>query len=84
MSTNKFPTVAEAADLARVPPKTVAHWIYGGQLPAKVRGRHRLVRESALIAFLEGGDVRAVAGGAMKKVPPHQEVLFHINCRASQ
>jgi excisionase family DNA binding protein len=58
MFAKKFLTLAEAAELARVPRKTVEHWIYSGQLPATQRGKHRLVREELLVRWLEGEDVR--------------------------
>ena len=54
MPPRTFLTVSEAADLARVPTKTIQHWIYSGQLVATVRGKHRLIREGVLVAFLEG------------------------------
>ena len=56
MFPKKYLTITEAAELARVPRKTIEHWIYSGQLPATRRGKHRLVREEVLVRWLEGGE----------------------------
>jgi excisionase family DNA binding protein len=50
----KYLTISEAATFARVPIATVRHWVYTDQLPATKRGRHRLIREDAIVKFLEG------------------------------
>ena len=60
----KYLTLSECAERARVSRRSVEHWVHSGQLPATVRGKHRLVREDVLVRWLEGEDVRAVAGGA--------------------
>jgi len=45
-------TVAEVAQRCRAARGTVRHWLYTGRLPSLKVGRRRLVREAALVAFL--------------------------------
>ena len=56
MALRKYLTVREAADYARVSYKSVLAWVYAGRLPATKRGKHRLIDEGVLVAWLEGGD----------------------------
>lgn len=56
-------TRAEAADLLRVPPKTLAAWAYRGDGPPFYKvGRHAMYRPDDVAAWLE---TRRVGGAAM-------------------
>lgn len=53
----RYLTISEAAEIARVPRKTLQAWVYAGRLKSTKPGRHRLVREDVLYAFLDGDGV---------------------------
>ena len=52
--------IPEVAQIARVSPETVRFWIKRGKLPSIRPGRRRMVRRTALEAFLAGGATPAV------------------------
>jgi excisionase family DNA binding protein len=49
-------TLEEVAAVCHVSPETVRHWIWEGRLTAYKPGRHPLVKESELLAFVEANE----------------------------
>lgn len=59
---SKYLTLSQVAEHLHAPLETVRFWVYQGRLPAYKPGRHPLVREADLAAFVEAsavGKVRA-------------------------
>lgn len=53
-----FLTYDQVAQRLHVPVTTVRFWVTAGKLPAFKPGRHPLIRESDVAAFVEGATVR--------------------------
>jgi excisionase family DNA binding protein len=53
MTSTDYLTLAEAAEIARVPIKSLRWWITCGKLRSYKPGRRRLVKRSELLAFIE-------------------------------
>ncbi|MCP4467735.1 MAG: helix-turn-helix domain-containing protein [Halieaceae bacterium] len=59
MKIPRYYTLAEVAHITRAPQSTVQHWVYTFKLSTVKVGRHRLVPDHSLRAFLQLGDTGA-------------------------
>jgi excisionase family DNA binding protein len=57
VSAPRYLLIEEAAAIARVPVKTVRHWLLIGKLRGRKPGRRVLIVEAELIALIEGTTV---------------------------
>ena len=55
-------TIEEAAELLRLNPGTLRHWLTAGRLPSYRVGRHRLLRRADIDAFVESCREVSTAG----------------------
>lgn len=56
----KYLTLPVVAERLSTPLETVRYWVYQGRLPAIKPGRHPLVSEAALAAFIESSELGKV------------------------
>jgi excisionase family DNA binding protein len=69
MSTSfpKFVTFDQAAERLLVPLKTVRYWVSAGKLKAYKPGRHPLIREDDLLAFVENAALDKLRANCARK-----------------